>query len=74
MQRNKVLWGADAEEFKPDRWFDPELKQKVSANPAIFTPFASGPRSVSDPFPSPCIPVRMNANESTVSRSELCLE
>jgi hypothetical protein len=47
MQRNKALWGPDAEEFKPDRWFDQELQQKVSANPAIFTPFASGPRNVS---------------------------
>ena len=50
MQRNKALWGADAEEFKPDRWFDQELLQKVSANPAIFTPFASGPRNVSNPL------------------------
>lgn len=49
MGRNKALWGADAEEFKPDRWLDPELLQKVSSNPAIFTPFASGPRNVSDP-------------------------
>lgn len=49
MQRNKALWGPDAEEFKPDRWFDQELQQKVSANPAMFTPFASGPRNVSDP-------------------------
>ena len=47
MQRNKALWGADAEEFKPDRWLDRELQQKVSANPAIFIPFASGPRNVS---------------------------
>jgi len=35
-------------EFKPERWFDQELQQNVnvSANPAIFTPFASGPRNV----------------------------
>ena len=49
MQRNKALWGPDAEEFKPERWFDQELQQKVSSNPAIFTPFASGPRNVSGP-------------------------
>jgi cytochrome P450 len=47
MHRSKVLWGDDAEEFKPERWLDQDLQQKVSANPAIFTPFASGPRSVS---------------------------
>jgi len=50
MQRNKALWGPDAEEFKPERWFDEELQQKVSSNPAIFTPFASGPRNVSGPL------------------------
>ena len=49
MERSKALWGADAEEFKPERWFDPELLRKVSANPAIFTPFASGPRNASTP-------------------------
>ena len=54
MHRSTVLWGADAEEFKPDRWLDRELQQKVSENPAIFTPFASGPRNVGDPiFTSP---------------------
>ena len=47
MQRSKVLWGPDAEEFKPERWFDQGLQQKVAANPAIYTPFASGPRNVS---------------------------
>lgn len=47
MQRNKVLWGPDAEEFKPDRWFDPALQQKLSANSFIFVPFATGPRNVS---------------------------
>ena len=47
MQRNKALWGPDAEDFKPDRWFDPELQRKISANPSIFVPFASGPRNVS---------------------------
>lgn len=73
MQRNKALWGSDAEEFKPERWFDQELQQKVSANPAIFTPFASGPRNVSDPISSTLHPflARMNANQITVSRSEL---
>ena len=52
MHRSKVLWGEDAEEFKPERWLDQDLQQKVSANPAIFTPFASGPRSVSSLFSS----------------------
>ncbi|KAF9648649.1 cytochrome P450 [Thelephora ganbajun] len=58
MQRNKALWGSDAEEFKPDRWFDPELQQKVSSNPAIFTPFASGPRN--------CLGQNYALNEATL--------
>lgn len=47
MQRNKALWGPDAEEFKPGRWFDPELQKNVAANPSVFIPFVSGPRNVS---------------------------
>ena len=74
MQRNKALWGADAEEFKPARWLDREPQQKVSANPAIFIPFASGPRNVSDPLSFSQTLAWMNADESTVSWSELRLE
>ena len=48
MHRNEALWGPDAEEFKPERWLDQEVQKKVAANPAIFTPFSSGPRIVSD--------------------------
>ena len=50
MQRSKALWGPDAEEFKPERWFDEELQRKVAANPAIYIPFSSGPRNVSDHY------------------------
>jgi cytochrome P450 len=52
MQRNEALWGPDAEEFKPDRWLDPETLHKLSANPSIFVPFASGPRNVGHPLPA----------------------
>jgi len=44
LQRNKALWGPDAEEFKPERWLDEELQRKVATNPAIYVPFGSGPR------------------------------
>ena len=64
MGRSKALWGADAEEFKPERWFDQELQQKLAANPAIFTPFASGPRSVSDSAPSHCTRPGMDTDVS----------
>ena len=36
------IWGPDAEEFRPERWF--ELDQ--SRIPEIFYPFSHGPRSV----------------------------
>jgi len=63
LHRSKVFWGADAEEFKPDRWFDQEVQQRVSTNPGIFTPFASGPRNVSViRFSSPP-PPRVGVNE-----------
>lgn len=68
MQRNKALWGPDAEEFKPDRWFDPVFQQKVSADPFIFVPFATGPRNVSHLLLLNCMLVarKVNANECIV--------
>ncbi|GLB42805.1 putative cytochrome p450 [Lyophyllum shimeji] len=44
MQRNKALWGPDAEDFDPDRWVDPARIAKFVANPAMFAPFSAGPR------------------------------
>ncbi|KAF9236778.1 cytochrome P450 monooxygenase CYP63 [Melanogaster broomeanus] len=44
MQRNKVLWGPDADEFDPDRWIDPQRLSKFTSNPMMFTPFSAGPR------------------------------
>lgn len=47
IQRNKALWGPDADEFDPERWLDPERVAKYVANPHIFTPFSAGSRIVS---------------------------
>ncbi|KAH9475034.1 Cytochrome P450 monooxygenase 75 [Psilocybe cubensis] len=44
IQRNPAHWGADADEFKPERWIDPESVARYVANPTIFTPFSAGPR------------------------------
>ncbi|KAF9445140.1 cytochrome P450 monooxygenase CYP63 [Macrolepiota fuliginosa MF-IS2] len=43
-QRNPALWGADADEFRPERWLDAELQTRVNANPGMYMPFSCGPR------------------------------
>ena len=43
-QRNKSLWGEDADSFDPERWMDPERIAKFVSNPAMFLPFNAGPR------------------------------
>ncbi|KAF5345213.1 hypothetical protein D9756_011554 [Leucocoprinus leucothites] len=43
-QRNKALWGEDADEFRPERWLESETKSKCNANFGMFLPFSHGPR------------------------------
>ncbi|KAG5652107.1 hypothetical protein H0H81_006281 [Sphagnurus paluster] len=43
-QRNKALWGPEADEFDPERWLDPQRIAQFVANPAMFAPFSAGPR------------------------------
>ncbi|EKM74893.1 hypothetical protein AGABI1DRAFT_80614 [Agaricus bisporus var. burnettii JB137-S8] len=43
-QRNKALWGDDADEFKPERWLNPETQTKCNAHMGMFLPFSHGPR------------------------------
>jgi len=45
LHRNPALWGDDAHVYDPERWLDPERLRAVAANPAIFIPFSSGPRT-----------------------------
>ena len=45
-QRNKALWGDDADVFDPDRWLDHRLR-RFTENPMMYTPFSGGPRIVS---------------------------
>lgn len=52
MQRNKGLWGHDADIFDPERWLDPKRLSRYTSNPMMFTPFSAGPRIVSIPSPS----------------------
>ncbi|KAJ3718098.1 cytochrome P450 monooxygenase CYP63 [Lentinula guzmanii] len=43
-QRNKELWGSDADAFDPDRWLEKERLSRFVTNPTMFTPFSAGPR------------------------------
>ncbi|KAF5361432.1 hypothetical protein D9758_006163 [Tetrapyrgos nigripes] len=43
-QRNKALWGPDADVFCPERWTEPARIAHFVSNPAMFTPFSAGPR------------------------------
>lgn len=45
-QRNPALWGPDADEFKPERWLNPEMQAKCNSNMGMFMPFSHGPRIV----------------------------
>ena len=58
-QRNPALWGADADEFKPERWLDPDRLAQFVANPTMYLPFSAGPRIVSV-FLRPLIPLEVN--------------
>lgn len=51
-QRNKALWGEDADEFRPERWLNPETQAKCNTHMGMFLPFSHGPRIVSVFFSS----------------------
>ncbi|KAI0271299.1 cytochrome P450 [Gloeopeniophorella convolvens] len=38
------MWGPDAHEFRPERWFDAGLVEKVTTTPFMYCPFYGGPR------------------------------
>ncbi|KAF8472289.1 cytochrome P450 monooxygenase CYP63 [Russula ochroleuca] len=38
------LWGPDAEAFRPERWFEPALLDKIVHTPFMYSPFYGGPR------------------------------
>ena len=47
VQRNKALWGPDADKFDPEWWLQPDRLARYVANPTMFTPFSAGPCIVS---------------------------
>lgn len=44
MDRMEHLWGADALEFKPERWIDSKTGMLVTVSPFKYVPFGAGPR------------------------------
>jgi Cytochrome P450 len=51
IQRNKALWGEDADDFVPERWMESERLKVFTRNPLIYAPFSAGPRIVGFFFP-----------------------
>ena len=47
------LWGADAEAFRPERWLETALLDKVASTPFMYSPFYGGPRVVRTQLPLP---------------------
>ncbi|THH03746.1 hypothetical protein EW146_g10352, partial [Bondarzewia mesenterica] len=44
LHRRRDLWGADADEFKPERWLDEHVLARINATPFMYSPFYGGPR------------------------------
>ncbi|CAG8734408.1 10213_t:CDS:2 [Cetraspora pellucida] len=43
INHDPLIWGDDAEEFKPSRWLDPDIKTKVTSS--NYLSFGAGPRN-----------------------------
>ncbi|CAG8840905.1 43483_t:CDS:2, partial [Gigaspora margarita] len=43
IHRNPLIWGNNAEDFDPSRWFNPEIRSKITKN--AYLPFIIGPRT-----------------------------
>ena len=43
------IWGSDVKVFRPERWSEPALLDKVAKTPFMYAPFYGGPRTVSTP-------------------------
>lgn len=45
IHRDKDVWGADADKFRPERWFEGDERQREMMQ-RTFNPFSWGPRYV----------------------------
>ncbi|CAJ0945716.1 unnamed protein product, partial [Mesorhabditis belari] len=61
IQRDKEIWGADAEEFKPDRWLDLTPNQKDA-----YLAFGAGPRQ--------CVGMRLAYIEQKIALARILRE
>ena len=59
--RDVERWGADADEFKPERWLDAE--RGGAASPFSFLPFGAGPRG--------CLGTRLGLTEAVVGVAKI---
>jgi cytochrome P450 len=74
VQRNKALWGPDADEFDPERWLQPDRIAKFVANSAMFAPFSAGPRIVGSLNIYISIDPPNTTTVYAVYRAKLCLQ
>lgn len=59
LHRRADLWGADADEFRPERWFDNKTLSTVNSTPFMYCPFYGGPRVVESQTFSFMVPVNL---------------
>ena len=75
LHRRHDLWGDNADEFYPERWFEEETISRVNATPFMYCPFYGGPRIVESPFlVNACRKVTYASLRFPVYRAGICIK